>query len=107
MRTCRRKRKPSRCSRERTIFSGVVSLPRMRDMFQLRRAAVSRSLPFFTGGIVPRGRGGAEKKHYARGHLRCSTPHPLIPLPIGCGDGGGAAAAVSALLATGTAPDST
>jgi hypothetical protein len=28
---------------ERTSFSGVVSLPRMRDMFQLRRSRVRRS----------------------------------------------------------------
>src|SRR5687767_2781751 len=36
-----------RCSSERTIFSGVVSLPRMRDMFHERRSFVSLSL--FTG----------------------------------------------------------
>jgi hypothetical protein len=46
MRTCSRKRKPSRCSSERTRFSGVVSLPRMRLMFHERRSRESRSLPF-------------------------------------------------------------
>jgi hypothetical protein len=44
MRTCRRKRQPIRCNNERTRFSGVVSLPRMRLMFQLRRALLKRSL---------------------------------------------------------------
>ena len=33
-----------RCRSERTIFSGVVSLPRMRDIFHDRRSFVSRSL---------------------------------------------------------------
>jgi hypothetical protein len=36
-------------------FSGFVSLPRMRDMFQERRSFVSRSL-FGFGGVPPRSR---------------------------------------------------
>ena len=33
---CRRKRYPMRCRADRTSSSGVVSFPRIRDMFQLR-----------------------------------------------------------------------
>ena len=44
---CSRNRYPMRCSRLLTTLSGVVSLPRMRDMFHERRALVRRSL--FTG----------------------------------------------------------
>ena len=40
---CSRNLYPILCSSERTTFSGVVSFPRMRLMFQLRRVLVSRS----------------------------------------------------------------
>jgi hypothetical protein len=48
--TCRRKRYPILCSSERTIFSGVVSLPRMRDMFHERCCFDKRSR--FTAGSL-------------------------------------------------------
>ena len=46
IRTWSRKRNPNRWSSERTRFSGVVFLPRMRLMFQERRSRERRSLPW-------------------------------------------------------------
>ena len=43
-RTLSRKRKPALCSVERTCFSGQVSRLRIRDIFQLRCARLSRSV---------------------------------------------------------------
>jgi len=48
--------KPRRCRSDRTRFSGTVSGPLMRRMFQLRRAAVSLSIffcPQTSGDWVP------------------------------------------------------
>ena len=66
MRTCRRERNPILCSSERTIFSGIVSLPRMRLMFQERRSLVSRSL--FTQNFY---RSELETKSFRR--ICCTT----------------------------------
>jgi len=41
---CVLNRKPARCSRERSASSGLVSLPLIRDMFQLRCSGVSLSM---------------------------------------------------------------
>jgi hypothetical protein len=46
IRTWMRKRNPILWRRERTRRSGVVFLPRMRDMFQLRRSLDNRSFNF-------------------------------------------------------------
>jgi hypothetical protein len=54
-----------RCSIERTIFSGVMSLPLMRLMFHERRSFVSRAAPFFTPKIYRRA-AEAQRKNVAQ-----------------------------------------
>lgn len=70
---CRRNRYPIRCNRLRTIISGVVSFPRIRLMFQLRRALLSRSA-MFKHSFAP---AGCALLKLGRDKVRC----PSIPQP--------------------------